>query len=421
MRKGSIVVLLLLAGLRAEAGQDLAERIRQESERAYPELVAARRWFHQHPELSNREVATAEEITRRLRALGLEVRTGVGGAGVVATLRGALPGPLVVWRSDIDALPIEEQVDVPFRSASQGIMHACGHDVHITVGLGAAQVLSTLRADLHGTVRFLFQPAEEGAPAGEEGGATAMIKEGVLADPVPTAIFGLHVWPELRAGQIGWRSGGIMASADYFRVRVTGKMSHGSEPQKSIDAVVVASQVVSALQTIASREIDPRRPVVVSVGSLHAGNRSNIIAAEAVLEGTVRTLDDETHRAVPAALERIVKGVCEAGRARCELVVESHNPVTSNDPALTAAAVPALRGSLGAEAVFESEPIMAAEDFSHYARIVPGFYFFLGIGNPEEGWTSGLHTPTFRADERAILTGVRAAATLLAGAGASWR
>ena len=421
MRRGSALALLLLVGLRAEAGQDLAAKIRDASERAYPELVTARRWFHQRPELSNREFATAEEIARRLRALGLEVRSGVAGTGVVATLRGALPGPLVVWRSDIDALPIEEQVDLPYRSAAPGVMHACGHDIHTAVGLGAAQVLSSLRAELHGTVRFLFQPAEEGAPAGEEGGATLMIKEGVLADPVPAAIFGLHVWPGLEAGQIGWRSGGIMASADYLHLRVLGKMSHGSEPQKSVDAVVVASQVVVALQTIASREIDPRRPVVVSIGSLHAGNRSNIIAAEAVLEGTVRTLDEETHRAVPAAIERIVNGICEAGRARCELQIEAGNPVTSNDPTLTKAAVDALRRGLGANTLLESEPIMAAEDFSHYAQLVPGFYFFLGVGNPEEGWTSSLHTPTFRPDERSILTGVRAASTLLFGATGGWR
>ncbi|MBI4917806.1 MAG: amidohydrolase [Acidobacteria bacterium] len=411
------VCAAFVLGVAASAGaDDLAARIRVETQAIEQELIRTRRAFHQHPELSNREVETGREIARRLRALGLSVRAPVAGTGVVAELAGALPGPLVAWRADIDALPIEERVDVPYRSASPGVMHACGHDVHITVGLGAAEVLSRLRDRLAGRVRFIFQPAEEGPPAGEPGGAPLMIAEGVLADPVPAAIFGLHVMPTRRAGEVGVRSGGIMAAADRFTIRVHGRATHGSTPHDGIDTVWVAAQVVTALQGVVSRENDARRPLVVSVGSLHAGNRFNIVAGEAVLEGTVRTLDEATHAAARERISRVLDGVCKAHRATCELDYEEINPVTNNPAPLAVPSFEALRRGLGAGAVQDAEPIMAAEDFAHYGRHVPAFYFFLGVGNPEKGLTSYVHTATFQPDEAAIATGVEAACLLLTGA-----
>ena len=250
-----------------------------------PQLIEARRWFHQHPELSNREEQTGAEIARRLEEMGYEPRTGVAHHGVVAVLEGALPGPVVAWRSDIDALPIEEEVDVPYRSTNAGVMHACGHDLHTTVGLGAADVLMRLKDRLHGTVVFIFQPAEEGPPPGEDGGAKMMIDEGALESPPVEAIFGLHVMPTFEAGRIGVRPGGLMAASDRFKLTIHGRMTHGSAPHDGIDAVYIGSQVVAALQAIASREVDARNSLVVSVGTFNAGNRYNIIAEEAVLTG----------------------------------------------------------------------------------------------------------------------------------------
>jgi amidohydrolase len=377
-------------------------------------LIEARRWFHQHPELSNRETNTGAEIDQRLGAMGLEVETGVAHTGVVAVLRGARPGPVVAWRCDIDGLPIQEMVDVPYRSVNDGVMHACGHDVHTTVGLGAAEILTKLRDRLHGTVKFIFQPAEEGAPPGEEGGASMMVAEGVLEDPMPDAIFGLHVMPTLDAGDIALAAGGIMAAADRFTITIHGRMTHGSAPHNGVDAIYVASQVVTALQVIASREVDARRSLVVSIGTFNAGNRWNIIADTAVLTGTVRTLDSETWDGIPERFERIISGICEANRATYELNFERTTPVVDNDRGLIDFARATLTESLGADHVHEATPIMAAEDFAFFQQQIPGAYLFLGVANPSEGWTDYVHTPTFRPDESAIVTGVTAAASLLA-------
>ncbi len=390
------------------------DRIASAASEIEAQLIEARRWFHQHPELSNREEQTGAEIARRLEAMGYEVQTGVAHTGVVAVLEGDLPGPVVAWRSDIDALPIDEQVDIPYRSTNAGVMHACGHDVHTTVGLGAAEVLMKLKNRLHGTVKFIFQPAEEGPPPGEEGGAKLMIAEGVLADPAPEAIFGLHVMPIAEAGFVGLRPGGLMAAGDRFTITIHGRMTHGSAPHDGIDAVYVGSQVVAALQALASREIDARKSLVVSVGTFNGGRRWNIIAGEAVLTGTVRTLDAETWAEIPERFERIVAGICDANRATYDLEYQRIAPVVDNDAALTAFAVQSLSRSLGAEYVLEVPPIMAAEDFAYFQQMVPGVYFFLGVANAAEGWTDYVHTPTFRPDEAAIVTGVTAAASLLA-------
>jgi amidohydrolase len=408
---GAVVIAAAPAGSEERTMKDEIAAVASELE---SRLIEARRWFHQHPELSNREVETGREIARRLREMGYEVETGVAHNGVVAILEGALPGPVVAWRSDIDALPIEEQVEVAYRSTNAGVMHACGHDVHTTVGLGAAEVLMKLKSRLHGTVKFIFQPAEEGPPPGEEGGAKLMIAEGVLADPAPEAIFGLHVMPIAEAGFVGLRPGGLMAAADRFTLTIHGRMTHGSAPEDGIDAVYVGSQVVAALQALASREIDARKSLVVTVGTFNGGKRWNIVAGEAVLTGTVRTLDAETWAEIPERFERIVGGICEANRATYDLEYERIAPVVDNDTALTAFAAESLSSSLGAEHVLEVPPIMAAEDFAYFQREVPGVYFFLGVANASEGWTDYVHTPTFRPDESAIITGVTAAASLLA-------
>jgi amidohydrolase len=293
-------------------------------------------------------------------------------------------------------------------------MHACGHDVHTTVGLGTAEVLMKLKDRLHGTVKFIFQPAEEGPPVGEEGGAAMMIAEGVLENPMPEAIFGLHVMPIAEAGFVALRPGGLMAAGDRFTVTIHGRMTHGSAPQDGIDAVYVASQLVTALQAIPSREVDARKSLVLSVGTLDAGNRWNIIADKAVLTGTVRTLDPETWAEVPERFERIVTGICEANRATYELDYERIAPVVDNDEGLTEFAQASLGRSLGPANVLVADPIMAAEDFAYFQQQVPGVYFFLGVANEAEGWTDYVHTPTFRPDEAAIVVGVKAAASLLA-------
>ena len=416
MRNAAFFLLVgLLATTALAIDPATVDRIAAEVDGLYPSLVEARRWFHAHPELSNREVETSAEIVRRLEAMGYEPRTGLAGNGVIAVLEGGKPGPVVAWRSDIDALPITEVVDVPWKSTNEGVMHACGHDIHMTVGLGTAEVLMRMRDEVPGTVLFLFQPAEEGPPPGEVGGATEMLADGAFDDPRPVAVFGSHVMPNFEVGTIGWGSGGVMASADRFTIRVQGKMTHGSAPQDGIDAVWIGSQIVDALQGIISREVDSRNPAVVSVGTFEAGNRFNIIAGSAELTGTVRTLEPAARDQIEAAISRIVAGVCDAHRASCEVDYQRFTPVLMNDPELTAASVETLRSTLGADAVIEAEPIMAAEDFAEYAEVVPGFFFMLGVGNTEKGWTSYVHTPTFQPDEEALRVGVRAASALLLG------
>jgi amidohydrolase len=414
VRCAAYTVLCVLAALAVPAdAEELMDQIIDIAKQLEPELIEARRWFHAHPELSNREHKTSAEIARRLTAMGYEPTTGVAGTGVIAVLEGGEPGPVVGWRSDIDALPIEEELDLRYRSQNAGVMHACGHDLHLTVGLGVAEVLIRLRRQVHGTVKLVFQPAEEGPPAGEEGGAPMMIQEGVLEDPAPAAIFGLHVMPMFEAGTIGLRAHGIMAAADRFRITVHGRLTHGSTPHLGVDAVYVGARIVDALQSIPSREIDARSSLVVTVGTFNGGNRWNIVADRAELTGTVRTLDDETWSAMPETIERVVAGVCQAYRATYELEYDRIAPVVSNDEGLTEFAAASFARSLGEDRVLRVEPIMAAEDFAFYLQHIPGAYVFLGVGNAAEGWTDYVHTPTFRPDESAIVSGVVAAATLL--------
>jgi amidohydrolase len=379
-----------------------------------PRLVAMRRDLHEHPELGNRETRTGALLAERLKALGLEVRYPVAKTGVVAVLRGALPGPVTGLRSDIDALPIQERNDVPYKSQNPGVKHACGHDAHATIVLGTAEVLAGLKARLPGTVVFLFQPAEEGPPEGEEGGATLMMKEGALDDPKVTAIYGLHMDPTLDVGTIGWSIGPIYASSDRFAIEVAGKKTHGAYPHTGLDPVPIAAEMVTALQTIVSRQIDARQPSVLTIGSIHGGNRFNIIADQVTLEGTIRALDETVRAALKEKMARTVAGIASAhGTTAALRWVGDGNPSTLNDKALTRAALPALERVCGKEHVLEVQPQMGAEDFAHYARRVPGLYLKMGVRNEAKGITAMIHTEDFDLDEAVLPLGVQAMANVI--------
>lgn len=389
------------------------ENVAQAVESLRAQLIAQRRDFHMYPELSNREERTSRVVADKLRALGLEVRTGVARHGVVALLKGKKPGPVVAVRADMDALPIQEAIDVPYKSRNQGVKHACGHDVHMTVELGVAEVLSRMRDQISGTVKFIFQPAEEGPPAGEEGGALLMIKEGALEDPRPEAIFGLHVMPNIDVGQIGVNSGAAMASSDKFVIKIRGKKVHGAYPHEGTDAVVVASACVVALQTIHSRRIDTMQPFVISVGIVEGGNRFNIIADEVRLEGTIRTLNEGVRRQVQMLMKETLAGTTSAYGANFEIEFFEGTAVTYNDPKLVEETLPTFRRVLGASNVITPKPQMGAEDFSYFQRVIPGFYYFLGVGNKGKGITAFIHTPEFDVDEESLVIGAKVMSSVL--------
>ena len=388
--------------------------IAREAEELKPQLSAWRRDFHMHPELSNREKRTARVIAERLGAMGLdEIKTDVAHHGIVALLKGAKPGPVVAVRADMDALPIQETINVPYKSQNPGVKHACGHDVHMAVELGVAEILSKMRDRIPGTIKFIFQPAEEGPPEGEEGGAPLMVKEGALDNPRPQAIFGLHTNPALEVGQIGYASGPAMASGDRFRVVVHGKKAHGAMPHLGIDPVLVAAHCVLALQSIPSRRINALEPVVISVGSIHGGNRFNIIADEVEMQGTVRTLDEDVHRRVQELMRQTIEGVTSAYGATFELNFQESSAVTYNDPKLVEETLPTLRRVVGDANVVSLKPFMASEDFSYFQKVVPGFYYFLGVGNKAKGITAGWHTPEFDVDEDSLVVGVKVMSNVL--------
>jgi amidohydrolase len=391
-----------------------AQAIAQAAEQLRTALIAQRRDFHMNPELSNREERTARVVAEKLRALGLdEVKTGVGKYGVVALLKGKQPGDVVAVRADMDALPIQETLAVPYKSRNDGVKHACGHDVHMTVELGVAEVLSKMRDQVRGTIKFIFQPAEEGAPPGERGGARFMIEEGALDNPRPSAIFGLHVMPNIEVGQVGYNVGGAMASSDRFTITLRGKKVHGAYPHDGIDTVVVAAECVTALQTIRSRRINTLEPLVITIGSIHGGNRFNIIADEVKLEGTMRTLNEDVRKQAIEMMKQTLQGVTSAYGASYEIEFGTSNPVTYNDPQLVAATLPTLRRVLGESNVFEPKPQMGAEDFSLYQKVIPGFFYFLGVGNKAKGITAMIHTPEFDVDEESLVIGVKAMANVL--------
>jgi amidohydrolase len=404
------------ASVNSGPGADAAreQKVAAAAESMRGQLVAQRRDFHMHPELSNREERTSRVVAERLRALGLtDVKTGVGKYGVTALLVGGKPGPVVAVRADMDALPIQEVNDVPYKSQTPGVKHACGHDVHTTVELGVAEVLSKMRDDVRGTVKFIFQPAEEGAPAGEEGGAKLMVKEGALENPRPQAIFGLHTEPNLQAGQVGYHVGPAMASSDTFYITVRGKSSHGAQPQMGIDSVVVAAQCVLALQNIRSRRIDPLEPLVITVGTIHGGERFNVIAGEVKMTGTMRTFNNEVRERSIALMRETLQNVANAYGATAELELGDGNAVTYNEPALVEETLPTIRRVVGDKNAVAIKPFMPAEDFSAYQKVVPGFYYFLGVGNRGKGITAGWHTADFDVDEESLVVGVKVMSNVL--------
>ncbi len=408
MRHLKFAAGFLLAAVLSGSGGTLAQRVAREVAAIGPKLVETRRDFHMHPELSNREERTARVIAARLKELGFdEIRTGVSRHGIVALLKGGKPGPVVAVRADMDALPIDDPSPAPYRSRNPGVKHACGHDVHMAVALGTAEVLSRMRAEVPGAVKFLFQPAEEGAPEGESSGAARMIAEGALENPRPAAIFGLHANPALEAGRIGYSPAAMLASSDTFTLRVTGRGVHAAWPHEGIDPIAVSAQVITALQTIASRRVDPVEPVVLTIGSIRGGNRSNIIAGAVEMQGTLRTHSEAVRERVLSLVKHIAEGVAAANGAVAEVRwSERSNPVTRNDTALVEATLPAMRRAIGAENVVLLAPVMGAEDFSYFQREIPGFFYWLGVRNQAKGITGALHTPEFDADEASLPVGV---------------
>ncbi len=378
-----------------------------------PTLVSTRRDLHQHPELGLREKRTAGIVAERLQQLKFdEVRTGVGVTGVVGILKGGKPGKTIAIRADMDALPIPELIDVPYKSTVPNVKHACGHDAHVSIGLGVATVLAAMRAQIPGTVVFVFQPAEEGDPDGGRTGALRMLDDGLFTSPKPDAVFGLHVLPQIEIGRIGYNVGGAMAASDRFTVTITGKKTHGAYPHTGIDPLPIAAQVIMAFQTIVSRQRNAVEPAVVSVGSIHGGNRFNILADSVQMEGTVRTLTKDGPAWVKERMHGILKGLTSAYGASYQLVYNEGAPVTYNEPALADASVPALASIVGKDRVFSPPPQMGAEDFAYYQQKMPGFFFFLGVGNPAKKITAMVHTEYFDIDEDALPIGVRALSTV---------
>ncbi len=407
----------------APAGRPLHDRIDRAASEVMPKVIEWRRDLHRHPELGNREVRTAGIVAEHLRRLGLEVRTGIARTGVVGVLRGGKPGKVVALRADMDALPVTEETGLPFASTVRaeynrsevGVMHACGHDAHTSMLMGAAEVLAGVRAELPGTVVFIFQPAEEGAPAGEDGGAAVMVAEGVLDTPKVDAIFGLHVFP-FEAGAIQVRPGGFMAAGDTLEIRVMGRQTHGALPWQGVDPIVVGSQIVLALQTIVSRQSDlTSAPAVITIGIFEAGNRRNIIPDEARLVGTIRTFDEEMRREIHERVKRTASGIAEAAGATAEVRITHGNPIVYNDPALTAKMAPSL--ARVTKTFFPNPPVTTtSEDFSEYQQRVPGVFFFLGIApkGVDPSKVEPNHSPRFMVDEDALVTGVRALASVAA-------
>ena len=383
-------------------------------------IIDLRHQIHQYPELGNREFKTAKLVAEHLRSLGIEVETNIAYTGVVGVLKGNKPGPVVAVRADMDALPVTEETDLPFKSTVKttyldkevGVMHACGHDIHTSVQLGVASVLASMKRSLPGTVKFIFQPAEEGPPPGEEGGAELMLKEGVFDNPKPSAVFGLHTHAALEVGELGLTIGPAMAAVDQFIITIKGKQSHGAYPHKSVDPIIMATEVVTAFQTIRSRSLSPLEPSVVTVGIIRGGERFNIIPEEVHLEGTVRTYDPEVQDMVEKRMNEILKGITLAYGGSFELNYERGTPATINNPELCKQMIPTLERVVGKDNLKMMDPVMGGEDFAIFANEVPGIYYRLGVVKP--GTTSGwIHTPTFRADDSCLEVGIRAMSNMV--------
>lgn len=398
-----------------------ASKIDAAAARVEASVIATRRDIHQHPELGNREVRTAKIVADKLRSLGIEVQEKIAHTGVVGLLRGGKPGKVVALRADMDALPVTEQVDLPFASKVRttyngqevGVMHACGHDAHVAILLGVAEVLAGMKSELPGTVKFIFQPAEEGAPQGEEGGAELMVKEGVLDNPKVDAIFGLHVSSRFAVGEIAYRPEGMMAAVDSFTISVRGKQTHGAYPWLGVDPIVVASQIVLGLQTIPSRQLDSTlAPSIVTVGAIHGGVRNNIIPDEVEMIGTIRSLDVKMRDEIHTRIRRTAESIATAAGATATVTIENGYPITYNDPPLTERSLPSLRNAAGAKNVRLVNAVLGAEDFSFFQQNVPGLFFWVGTRpknqTPEQAPSN--HSPLFYIDESGLGLGVRALA-----------
>lgn len=384
-------------------------------------VVEWRRDFHQHPELSNREERTSAKVAERLRALGLKPQTGIAHHGVVAIVKGALPGPKIALRADMDALPVTEQTGLPFaskataeyRGETVGVMHACGHDAHTAILLGVAEALVAMRAQLPGEVMLVFQPSEEGAPGNEEGGASLMLKEGLFRDFKPQAMFGLHVFSSVQAGKIAVRGGPLMAASDRFSIKVIGRQTHGSAPWNGIDPIVTSADLIGAAQTVISRRANlSKQPAVLSFGAIKGGIRYNIIPDDVEMVGTIRTFDEGMRQQIFADLKTVAEHTAAAHGAKAEAHVpdQDGNPATVNDPALTARMLPSLQAVVGAGNVYEPPLQMGAEDFSFYAQQVPSMFFFVGATGPgiDPATAPSNHSPQFLLDETALDVGLRA-------------
>jgi len=416
------VPLLLIPAMPAPA-QDLATSVDQKVRALEPKIIAWRRDIHQNPELSNRELRTAKLVADHLHKLGMDVKTGVAKTGVVGLLKGGKPGPVVALRADMDALPVTEESDLPFKSTVKtdylnqqvGVMHACGHDAHVAILLGVAEALASVRDQIPGTVKFIFQPAEEGPPPGETGGAPLMVAEGVLENPKPAAIFGLHVISGVPAGMITYRSGSLMASADWLYITVKGKQTHGAWPWSGIDPVVTSAQIVTGLQNIVARQIDvSKEPAVVTVATIHGGTRKNIIPDQVEMTGTIRTFDESMRQDVHARIKHIAESIAEANHAHAEVRIDKAVPVTVNDPALTEKMIPTLKRIGGDGGSRPHQRVMVAEDFSYFQEKVPGLFYFVGVTPKDQDMTAAApnHSPRFHIDESALLQGARSLAAL---------
>ncbi|HEX9514442.1 MAG TPA: amidohydrolase [Puia sp.] len=426
MRKSFLFLNFILLSVLSLTAQkkDISVLTDAAADKIEPKTIAWRRDFHEHPELGNREFRTSKIIADHLRSLGIEVKEGVGKTGVVGTLRGAKPGPVIGLRADMDALPLVERVDLPFASKVKttyngqevGVMHACGHDSHIAIMMSVAEVLAGFRKELKGTVKFIFQPAEEGAPTGEEGGAALMIKEGVLDNPKVDVVFGLHINSSTEAGKIKYRSGGAMAASDWFTIKVKGKGSHGSQPWAGVDPIVVASQIIAGLQTIISRQTElTKDAAVISVCVIKAGVRSNIIPEEAEMTGTIRTLDTAMQNDIHERIRRTVTKIAESAGASAEVTIEKKTLITYNDPALVKKMLPSLQKTAGEENISWMDAMTGSEDFSFFGEKVPSFFFFLGgMKKGQDPHTAfPHHTPDFYIDESGFKLGVKAFCNLV--------
>ncbi|GAA4414749.1 M20 family metallopeptidase [Nibrella viscosa] len=411
-------IALAIPSLMAQP-QPLNSRMDKLAEGLEKKVITWRREFHQNPELGNREFQTAAKIAAHLHSLGIEVKTGVAKTGVVGVLKGGKPGPVVALRADMDGLPVTERVDLPFKSTvsteyngqKTGVMHACGHDSHVAILMGVAEVLASVKSDLKGTVKFIFQPAEEGAPQGEEGGAELMVKEGVLENPKVDAIFGLHINSQTEVGTIKYRPGAIMAAVDSYSIKVKGKQTHGANPWSGVDPIVTSSQIVMGLQTIVSRNLPlTDAAAVVTVGAIHGGIRQNIIPEEVNMIGTIRSFTPDMQQTIHRRINEIAGHIAESAGAKADVKIDVMYPVTYNDPKLTDQMVPTLEAVAGKNKVVITPAWTGAEDFSFYQQKVPGFFFFLG------GMAKGKkleeaaphHTPDFQIDESGFTLGVKA-------------